>query len=442
MQAPCYRPATDVVDAAFMKTTLPTFNSTRWRRGRTDIDNRLGSETTRTELGGRRPFGRVVHRVGFGASLLAAAVSFALASAPGGAGADLSLGTPMPGPGTPLPAVTGFHLPGCTGTSTTVQRLNFLIGGTPTYAMVALPAGTPKGLVMYGHGYSEWAFDVTTTEEIESFARDGAIAIAPEYRGTIDPPDTADQSSDSRGFPVANGALDMNAIAEAALKECPEKVAISSGGSEGGAISGLAVALNEIRPNGTPLFDYWVGISPLTDVIPDWVGASALASTDSYYSNVTADMDAECGGTPAAAPDAYIARSLIFQRAKLKASGLKGAVVLHSAADFDITPEQPALMVSALRQAGIPTEFGDRHNSISRRDRLLHRRCRRQGRSRSAGLQLSANPRRPHGTLFTRRRDFGGCSVARWQHHSESRGQSSGCTAGSQRVGNEGRVSQ
>ncbi len=148
------------------------------------------------------------------------------------------------------------------------RRIDFTVGGTPTYAMVALPAAAPAGLVMYAHGYNEWAAEDYDVAQVESFAKDGAIAVGPDFRGTVDPSDLTNDDLSSRGFPVAAGALDMAAIAEAVLKQCPVTTVISSGGSMGGSISGFAVALNERRSDGAPLFDYWIGISPETDLAP------------------------------------------------------------------------------------------------------------------------------------------------------------------------------
>jgi hypothetical protein len=247
--------------------------------------------------------------------------------------------------------------PARTGDPAQAHRITFSIGGTPTYAMVALPASAPAGIVMYGHGYNEWAAEDYDVAQIVSFAQAGAIAIGPDFRGTIDPPDLTNDDLSSRGLPVANGALDMAAIAEATLRQCPVTTVISSGGSMGGSISGFAVTLNERRPDGTPLFDDWVGISPETDLAPDWAGALALSPLTSYYVDVHHDIEAEAGGTPASAPGGYVARSLIFDAAEMKAAGLRGAVITHSAADLDITPEQPTLMVAGLRAEGIPTEL-------------------------------------------------------------------------------------
>ncbi len=77
----------------------------------------------------------------------------------------------------------------------------------------------------------------------------------------------------------------------------------------------------------------------------------------SYYVDVHQDIEHEAGGTPATALGGYVARSLIFDAAALKAAGLKGAVITHSAADLDITPEQPTAMTAALLAEGIPTQL-------------------------------------------------------------------------------------
>jgi acetyl esterase/lipase len=130
---------------------------------------------------------------------------------------------------------------------------------------------------------------------------------------------------------------------------------ISAGGSMGGTVSGLAVTLDARRHDGAPLFDYWVGISPLTDLLTDFAVADALAPLRPYYGTVIHDFETEAGGSPAQAPFAYLERSLITQAGNMAAAGLKGAAIFQAAGDFDITPEQEPLMVSELVAHHVPT---------------------------------------------------------------------------------------
>jgi acetyl esterase/lipase len=252
--------------------------------------------------------------------------------------------------------VSGFTLPLCSGNPAQASRINIRIGGVPTYAMVALPSGPPKGIVVYGHGYSEWASESLDKAQIEAFAAQGAIAIAPDYRGTVDPADTNDDTQNSQGAPIAAGAQDMAVLAQAALAQCPVPVVISAGGSMGGTISGLAVTLRARRPNGQPLFDYWVGISPLANLATEYVEADALAPANSYYGVVASNMRTEAGGSPAQVPMAYLARSLLVRVGDMAAAGLKGAGIFMSAADFDVSADQEVTLAGELAAQRVPTQ--------------------------------------------------------------------------------------
>ena len=75
----------------------------------------------------------------------------------------------------------------CTGDPATVQRLEVAVAGEQAWGLYALPAGKPKGLVAFFHGYTHtaysWAEHLSRTA-----AQDGVIALAMNYRGQIDGP--------------------------------------------------------------------------------------------------------------------------------------------------------------------------------------------------------------------------------------------------------------
>lgn len=47
--------------------------------------------------------------------------------------------------------------PECSGEPSSIQTLNITVAGVPTYGYYALPSGTPKGVVVLGHGYPSTA---------------------------------------------------------------------------------------------------------------------------------------------------------------------------------------------------------------------------------------------------------------------------------------------
>lgn len=279
-----------------------------------------------------------------------------------------------------LPAATGFQLKACSAHAPTSGRLDFAVGGTSTWAQYALPQHRPKAIVVYAHGYSEWPTGHVSTPVLEALANNaGVLAIAPDLRGTRDPAGVSDAGGNSRGFSMAAGAEDLAAVARAALARCPVPTVISMGGSMGGGIAGLAVTLDATRRGGAPLFDYWVSLSGLMDIAPDWaaaraLGASAPVTGGDWYRDAADDIEAEMGGTPATAGQSYLAHSMITRAGDVAAAGLRGAVLLHSAGDTDITPEQTSEMFTGLVAHHVPAEaivattaeHGEHDNSLDR----------------------------------------------------------------------------
>ena len=70
----------------------------------------------------------------------------------------------------------------CTGDPGSVQRLDLTVGGTPTYGLYTLPAGPPRGLVVFGHGYS-YNVDAWREHMIRAATKDGLVAVTMDYRG-------------------------------------------------------------------------------------------------------------------------------------------------------------------------------------------------------------------------------------------------------------------
>ncbi|MDX6615811.1 MAG: hypothetical protein QOD60_902 [Solirubrobacterales bacterium] len=244
----------------------------------------------------------------------------------------------------------------CSGDPSAVQTLNITVSGTPTYGFYALPAGPPKGIVVVGHGYPQTAASVAPM--LPGIAqRDGVIALAMDYHGTVDVTPTT-----SRGWRVTEGAEDSIAAAKLFEGTCGPLGPITAYGiSMGGNMTGLAVASHATRANGQPLFDYWFDVAGVTNPIETYLDATAisqapLGSIQQTGINGKADIEQEFGN-PILNLGNYTAGSPIFRASDMKSSGLKGVVIAHGVLDGEVTSDQSAQMLAMLLLNGIPTDI-------------------------------------------------------------------------------------
>jgi len=248
----------------------------------------------------------------------------------------------------PVPALAKSTTPKlpCTGNPASTARLD--VGST--YGFYALPAKKPVGIVMYDHGYGhnaeDWREHLSQTAQ-----RDGVIAIAMNY--------TADEGTTRRGWRVAEGAAASIAATKAFEQACPfVKTIVAYGISMGGNTSGLAAASHATRHDGRPLFDYWWDIEGATNVIETYAGARALAVTGNAFAvGAQQDIEAEMGGPIEAQPQAYADHAVVSHAEDIKASGIKGVVMVHGVGDGLVPHDQSREMQARLRQVGIPVEF-------------------------------------------------------------------------------------
>lgn len=252
--------------------------------------------------------------------------------------------------------------PICSGEPSAVEKLEITVAGTPTYGYYSAPAGAPKGVVVVGHGYPQTAQSMVPL--LPGIAeRDGVIAVAMDYRGTIDlegPTGTI-----SRGWRVAEGAEDSIAAVKLFEATCqagnPRFVNTAFGVSMGGNMTGLAVSQSAKRADGSGLFDYWFDVAGVTNPVETYADATVislapLGSIQTIGKNAKADIEAEMGGIPLLALPTYLNRSPVLKASAMKASGLKGVVVAHGVLDGEVTSDQSDLMVAALALAGISTD--------------------------------------------------------------------------------------
>jgi acetyl esterase/lipase len=247
----------------------------------------------------------------------------------------------------------------CSGDPAAVQRLDISVAGEPAWGLYALPPATPKGLVVFFHGYTHTAY--SWAEHLErTAAQDGVIAVAMNYRGQIDlPPYPGTTLPRSRGWQVSEGAADSIAAAQLFDRTCPGLPSIVAYGvSMGGNASGLAVAARATRASGAPLFDQWFDIEGAVNVIEIYSAARTLAATGNVLAaQATEDIERETGGTLEQRPEAYTTRTVVRRADDIKASGVMGVTLVQGADDGLVPYSQSREMQSRLVALGIPTDM-------------------------------------------------------------------------------------
>lgn len=248
----------------------------------------------------------------------------------------------------------------CTGDASTLQPLTLDVGGVPATGHLVAPRRAPTAAVIMGHGYS-FASDGWLPHLRRAAAGGGALAVAMDYRGLVDlgddPKDTWPYRR-SRGYPVKAGSEDLVAAAQAALRDCPTiGSVVLVGTSMGGNATGLAVALKARRPDGTPLFDYWIGIEGVYDLTQLYELARAGQAISPFVAQVKQDIELETGGTVEQQPAAYAERTVVQRVGDIAAAGLKGIAFVHAEQDGLALYPQAQQMVRAVRDRGVPTDF-------------------------------------------------------------------------------------
>ena len=245
----------------------------------------------------------------------------------------------------------------CTGDPRQVQELTYPVQGQQAKALYALPKGTPKGIVVFDHGYSHtmhsWARHIARTAD-----QLGVIAIAPDYRGQVDTADPKGGLPTSRGWQVAEGAADSIAAVQLFDRRCGHQgTNVVYGVSMGGNTSGLVVASKPKDAKGKPLFDYWVAVEPAVNVTETYQGARALAGANEFAAHAQADIEREMGGTFEEKPDVYAARTVVNRAQDIVASGIKGVAIAHGIVDGLVTHDESRQLQTLLRAQGMPVDL-------------------------------------------------------------------------------------
>lgn len=246
----------------------------------------------------------------------------------------------------------------CTDSADEVEQISVTVQGQRASGFVAYPAGKPKGIVAFTHGYGHSA--LSWTQHLRWAARElGVVAVAMDYRGLkMGPPEKDGGLPKSRGWNVSAGALDTIAATQS-LEHCaPTGMNVMFSVSMGGNTAGLALAEGTQRANKTgPLYDYWVDVEGATNVTETYLEARVLAPANKDAAKAVEDITAEMGGPIEAVPEEYTKRSVVLRVDDIAAGGLKGVIKVHGVDDGLVPFNQAREMVAALDANRIPVHM-------------------------------------------------------------------------------------
>lgn len=258
---------------------------------------------------------------------------------------------PDAGPGT-VPETPTF--PVCTDDVDAAVPFQIYVNGDPRPAkgIYALPATNPVGMVVFSHGWGHsslsWqhhAARVARTLNVIAIAMDGRDLTILETFKAPGIPNTA-------GWPVKTGAEDGIAAARLFEAACPTvDTVVNYGVSMGGNTSGVMAAAGAKRADGAPLFDWWVNIEGVNNLVETYLAARAASPA------ARDQIERETGGPFEAKQDEYFSRSNVRNVERMKAAGLKGVVLVHGVDDGLVPYNQAQEMFAALTAVDIPTQF-------------------------------------------------------------------------------------
>jgi hypothetical protein len=207
--------------------------------------------------------------------------------------------------------------------------------------------------VVFSHGYGHSSY--SWQEHARRAAAElGVIAVAMDGRG-LHILDTEKKPGipNTAGWPVQQAAEDGIAAAQMFEAACPTATTIVNYGvSLGGNTSGIMAAAGAKRADGTtPLFDWWVDIEGVNNLIETYMEARAASPS------AAADIEEQTGGPIESNRDAFTARTNVLRAADMKAAGLKGVVLVQGVDDGLVPYNQSQEMFHALSAVGIPAQY-------------------------------------------------------------------------------------
>lgn len=263
----------------------------------------------------------------------------------------------------------------CTDTVDRAEQLSVTVDKQKASGWVALPAGPPKGIVAFTHGYGHTG--LSWVHHLRWAARElGVVALAMDYRGAkVSPPKNEGDLPSSRGWNVSAGAADTLAATRHFEACAPGGTNVLFSVSMGANTGGLALAEKPQRANGKgPLYEYWFNIEGAVNVIETYLSARALAvSGNATAVNAVEDITAEMGGPIESKPGEYQKRAVVTRAGEIAAGGLKGVVMVHGLDDGLVPYNQSREIIEAFDAEGLPVQMFTvgRRTAESERDTSL-----------------------------------------------------------------------
>lgn len=226
----------------------------------------------------------------------------------------------------------------CTSASATPVALPAASGAVGLYS---LPAKRPKALIVFAHGYQQ-TVQHAWSQHLEEAAQHGYAAFAPDYPG----------------WQVNEGAAELISAARFFLTQCRSiGRVVMFGVSMGGNSSGIAIAAGAHKPHGGPLFDYWVDVEGVSNLLEEYALANAAAQTGSSTgTSAVRDIQDECHGTPAQNPTCYQQLTLTSRPQDIVQSGVKAVTMIHAVEDGEVPSNQTRELSTELRALGLTTD--------------------------------------------------------------------------------------
>jgi acetyl esterase/lipase len=250
-----------------------------------------------------------------------------------------------------------IRLAKCVDKADEALPLRLIVDGQKATGHYSVPESHPTALVVIGHGYGHSSY--SWIEHMKRMSDElGVIAVAMDYRGTTFEPEPwpKDGVPSTRGWRVMEGAQDMIAATKLLKANCPSiDETVIFGVSMGGNSTGLALAL--AAEEKKPLFDYWIDAEGATNVIETYFGARVLAAGNEFAANAYADIVEEMGGEFEDDPAPYVEHAVVSRIEEIKASGVKGVVVIQGVNDGLVPYNQSRELVAELAAEEIPVDM-------------------------------------------------------------------------------------
>lgn len=202
-----------------------------------------------------------------------------------------------------------------------------------------VPGSSPTRLVVFCHGLGH-TVEASWYRAVENFVDADTAVVTTNYR-------------DNGALPVLRAAHDTIAATLQAKQRFPTvQTVYLLGVSLGGAVSGTAISEStHVTADGSSLYNYWVTVEGLSNVVEAWTEATAVVPEYAQY------LEEDAGGTPATVPEEYVRRSPALRAQEMAAAGLRAVAVIHDVNDGLVVTNQGREMADALVASAIPVQL-------------------------------------------------------------------------------------